>query len=61
LLVGGRWRVPALGSLAGVSAAAAYAIATGQPGDVIFLAIATLVLLVYTHRANIAKLLTTAL
>jgi hypothetical protein len=53
--------VPALGSLAGVSAAAAYAIATGQPGDVIFLAIATLVLLVYTHRANIAKLLTTAL
>ena len=60
LLVGGRYRVPAVGSLAGVSAAAAYSIATGQPGDVTFLAIATLVLLVYTHRANIAKMLTTA-
>jgi glycerol-3-phosphate acyltransferase PlsY len=48
-------RVPALGSLAGI---AALCIATWWHGDAwtAVLALGTLVLLVYTHRSNLAKL-----
>ena len=60
LVVAGRWRIPALGSLAGVSAAAIYALATHQPADVKMLAIGTFVLLLYTHRSNLSRLLTSA-
>ncbi|HTL33354.1 MAG TPA: glycerol-3-phosphate 1-O-acyltransferase PlsY [Kofleriaceae bacterium] len=58
LVVAGRWRIPALGSLAGVGTAAVYALATHQPADVKLLVIATFVLLVYTHRGNLARLIT---
>jgi glycerol-3-phosphate acyltransferase PlsY len=57
LLVVGRTRVPALGSLGGVLAATVYAFATRAPAPVELLALATTVLLVYTHRGNLAKLL----
>lgn len=58
LVVAGRWRIPALGSLAGVSAAAIYAVATRQSADIIVLAIATFALLLYTHRGNLQRLFT---
>jgi glycerol-3-phosphate acyltransferase PlsY len=57
LVVAGRTRVPALGSLAGVSSATVYAFVTGAPTPVQLLALATTLLLVYTHRSNLAKLL----
>lgn len=56
LVVAGRTRVPALGSLSGVSAAALYAFITSAPASVELLAFATSALLVYTHRTNLAKL-----
>ena len=59
LLVAGRTRVPALGSLSGIGSATVYAFATGAPASVTVVALLTTILLVYTHRANIAKLLTT--
>jgi acyl phosphate:glycerol-3-phosphate acyltransferase len=59
LVVAGRWRIPAVGSLAGVSAAAVYAFATGQQSDVKLLALGTFFLLLYTHRSNLSRLLTT--
>ena len=52
----GRTKVPALGSLAAVGAATAYAVLTGQPTDIVFLVAATSALIVYTHRMNLAKL-----
>jgi glycerol-3-phosphate acyltransferase PlsY len=58
LVVAGRWRIPALGSLAGVSAATVYALATHQPTDIRMLVLATLVLLLYTHRTNLQRLVT---
>ncbi len=48
-------RVPALGSLAGSAALSALFIARGQTMYTA-LAVATTVLLVYTHRSNLAKL-----
>lgn len=58
LLVAGRTRIPALGSLGGVTSAAVFAFATSTPNSVRVLALATLLLLVYTHRGNLARLLT---
>jgi acyl phosphate:glycerol-3-phosphate acyltransferase len=58
LVVAGRTRVPALGSLAGIGSATVYAFATGAPASIVVTAAATTALLVYTHRANISKLLT---
>jgi glycerol-3-phosphate acyltransferase PlsY len=57
LLVAGRTRIPALGSLGGVTSATVYAFVTSAPASVELLALATSVLLVYTHRGNLAKLL----
>ena len=57
LVVAGRTRVPALGSLGGVTSATIYAFVTSQPGPIELLALATTLLLVYTHRGNLAKLL----
>jgi acyl phosphate:glycerol-3-phosphate acyltransferase len=59
MLVAVRTRVPALGSLSGIAAATTYAFATGAPLSTEIVALATTLLLVYTHRANLAKLLTT--
>jgi acyl phosphate:glycerol-3-phosphate acyltransferase len=50
------WRVPALGSLAAVLALAVILVVRGD-GPTAMLATATFVLLVYTHRTNLAKLL----
>jgi acyl phosphate:glycerol-3-phosphate acyltransferase len=58
LVVAGRTRVPALGSLSGIASATVYAFATGAPVSVVVAAAATTMLLVYTHRANLGKLLT---
>lgn len=55
-VVASRTRVPALGSLSGVSAATLYAFVTAQPAPIELLAFATTALLVYTHRTNLAKL-----
>lgn len=60
LLVAGRTRVPALGSLSGIAAATTYAFATSAPLPVELVALATLALLVYTHRGNLARLVTNA-
>jgi glycerol-3-phosphate acyltransferase PlsY len=57
LLVAGRTRVPALGSLGGITSATVYAFATSAPMPTQLLACATSVLLVYTHRTNLARLL----
>ena len=57
LLVAGRTRVPALGSLSGVASATLYAFVTGATLDISLLALATFALLVYTHRGNLARLL----
>jgi acyl phosphate:glycerol-3-phosphate acyltransferase len=57
LLVAGRTRIAALGSLGGVTSATIYAFVTAQPTSVQVLALATSLLLVYTHRSNLAKLL----
>ena len=57
LVVAGRTRIPALGSLGGVTSATLYAFITSQPTPVQLLALATTALLVYTHRGNIARLL----
>jgi glycerol-3-phosphate acyltransferase PlsY len=59
LLVAGRTRIAALGSLSGIAAATTYAFATGAALSTELVALATLVLLVYTHRVNLAKLVTT--
>jgi glycerol-3-phosphate acyltransferase PlsY len=58
LVVAGRTRVPALGSLGGIASATAYAFATGAPTSVELTALATTLLLVYTHRRNLARLIT---
>ena len=55
LLVAGRTRIPALGSLTGIASATVYAFVTGMTFDISLLALATLVLLVYTHRGNLAR------
>jgi glycerol-3-phosphate acyltransferase PlsY len=55
-VIAGKTRVPALGSLSGVTAAAVFAIATDAPAPVRVLVIATSFLLVYTHRGNLARL-----
>jgi len=60
LLVAGRTRVPALGSLGGITSATLYAFATSAPTPIRMLAVATTLLLVYTHRGNLARLLTTS-
>ena len=57
LVVAGRTRIPALGSLGGVTSATIYAFVTSAPTPVEVLALATSVLLVYTHRGNLARLL----
>jgi acyl phosphate:glycerol-3-phosphate acyltransferase len=59
LLVAGRTRVPALGSLSGIASATVYAFATDAPLSTELFALATLLLLVFTHRGNLAKLVTT--
>jgi glycerol-3-phosphate acyltransferase PlsY len=58
LVVAGRTRVPALGSLSGIASATAYAFLTSAPLSVVLTAFATTLLLVYTHRANLSRLLT---
>ena len=55
LVVAGRTRVPALGSLGGVTSATVYAFVTSQPAPIELLALATSLLLVYTHRGNLAS------
>ena len=60
LLVAGKTRVPALGSLAGMASATLYAFLTGQPTSVWLIALLTTVLLVFTHRGNLARLITTS-
>jgi glycerol-3-phosphate acyltransferase PlsY len=57
LVVAGRTRIPALGSLSGITSAAVYAFVTSAPVAIELLTIATLVLLVYTHRGNLARLI----
>ena len=56
LLVAGKTRITALGSLAGAIAAAIFAFATHAPPPIQLLALATAALLVYTHRGNLARL-----
>ena len=56
LVVAGRTRIPALGSLGGVMSATVYAFVTSAPVPVELLVLATLLLLVYTHRGNLARL-----
>jgi glycerol-3-phosphate acyltransferase PlsY len=58
LVVAGRTRIPALGSLSGIASATAYAFLTSAPLSVVLTAFATTLLLVYTHRANLSKFLT---
>ncbi len=58
LVVAGRTRIPALGSLGGMVSATAYAFATGAPTSVELTALATTLLLIYTHRGNLARLIT---
>ena len=58
LLVAGRTRVPALGSLSGIASATTYAFFTGAPISVVLTALATTLLLVFTHRKNLSTLLT---
>ena len=57
LVVAGRTRIPALGSLGGVTSATLYAFVTSAPAPVEVLALATTLLLVYTHRGNLERLL----
>jgi len=57
LLVAGRTRIPALGSLGGVTSATLFAFATNAATPIQLLALATTCLLVYTHRGNLARLL----
>ncbi len=57
LLVAGRTRIPALGSLGGITSATVYAFVTNAPAPTELLAVATSALLVYTHRSNLARLL----
>jgi glycerol-3-phosphate acyltransferase PlsY len=57
LVVAGRTRIAALGSLGGVTTAAIYALVTSAPVAVQLLTLATLALLVYTHRGNLARLI----
>lgn len=57
LLVAGGTRIPALGSLGGVTSATIYAFVTSAPTSIELLALATSLLLVYTHRGNLARLL----
>ncbi|HEY5944849.1 MAG TPA: glycerol-3-phosphate acyltransferase [Kofleriaceae bacterium] len=57
LVVAGRTRIAALGSLGGVTSATIYAFVTSAPTSVEMLALATSLLLVYTHRNNLAQLL----
>lgn len=59
-LVAGKTRIVALGSLAGMATATGYAFATGQPTSVSVVALLTTLLLVFTHRGNLARLLTTS-
>jgi len=58
-LVGGKTRVPALGSLSGMASATAFAFFTGQPTAIWLTALLTSILLVFTHRGNLARLITT--
>ena len=57
-VVAGRTRVPALGSLSGIGAATVYAFATGMDGYISITALLTTLLLVYTHRGNLERYLT---
>jgi glycerol-3-phosphate acyltransferase PlsY len=59
LVIAGRTRVPALGSLAGIAAATVYAFATGAQPSISVTALLTTLLLVFTHRGNLARVLTT--
>jgi glycerol-3-phosphate acyltransferase PlsY len=58
LLIAGRTRIPALGSLAGASAATLFAAFTGYSTPLCLLLAATTILLVYTHRGNISRVFT---
>jgi glycerol-3-phosphate acyltransferase PlsY len=58
LVVAGRTRIPALGSLSGASAATIYAFVTTGASPLSLLAGATLALLLFTHRSNLLRLLT---
>ena len=57
-VVAGRTRIAALGSLGGIVSATVYAFATGAPLSVELSALGTTLLLIYTHRGNLARLLT---
>lgn len=59
LVVAGRTRVPALGSLSGMTAASVFAFVTGAPLSIEIVSVLTTALLIYTHRGNLARLLTT--
>jgi len=60
LVVFGRTRVPALGSLAGIASATVYAFATGASVSVEITALLTTLLLVFTHRGNLARIFTSS-
>ena len=57
LVVAGRTKIVALGSLAGIAAATAAAFVTRAPEPVCALALVTLALLLYTHRRNLAGII----
>lgn len=57
LVVAGKTRVPALGSLSGIASATVYAFATGAPTSIELTALATTLLLIFTHRGNLARLI----
>jgi acyl phosphate:glycerol-3-phosphate acyltransferase len=57
LVIAGRTRIPALGSLGGVTSATVYAFVTSAPAPVELLALATTALLIFTHRGNLERLL----
>jgi len=60
LVIGGRTKVPALGSLAGCAAATLFAFATDAMPAFRYLALATTILLIYTHRGNLIRLVTSS-
>ncbi len=58
MLVAGKTRIPALGSLSGIASGTVYAFATGAPFSVTTTALATTLLLLFTHRGNLSRILT---
>lgn len=58
LLVAGKTRIPALGSLSGIASGTLYAFVTGAPFSVTTTALATTLLLLFTHRSNLQRIFT---